>query len=172
MVVPGLSAGEKNVTVWYGGNMIYRPSENSTAFDVLKLKPAVDVVAPRITVGEDGVITVKVPKDATGTITIEIEGKRYTAEIEDGEAVFIIPGLKVGVHDIIAFYSGDDKYLPANATGEIEVDPIKNETNETNRTVRHPGGIALSDYPTGNPIWIVMCVLLSICTIKLRRFKR
>ena len=172
LIVPGLSAGEKNVTVWYGGSMFYLPSENSTAFDVLKFKPEIDIVAPAITVGEDGVITVKVPKDATGTITIEIKGKRYTAEIEDGEAVFIIPGLKVGVHDIIAFYSGDDKYLPANATGEIEVDPIKNETNETNRTVRHLGGIVLSDYPTGNPILVILLAILSVGSIRIRRFRK
>ena len=36
----------------------------------MKLKPTIDVFAPEITVGEDGVITVTVPDDATGTIIV------------------------------------------------------------------------------------------------------
>ena len=169
LVVPGLGAGTVNVTVWYEGNTYYLPSENTTDFDVLKVEPPVDIDAPEITVGEDGVITVTVPEDATGTITIEIDGERYTAEIENGKAVFIVPGLKVGVHDIVAFYSGDEKYLPANVTGEIKVNPVDNKTNGT---VKHHGGIALSDYPTGNPIFVLLFILLAIGSIRIRRLKK
>ena len=62
--------------------------------------------------GEDGKITVTVtlPKDATGKVTIEIDGKNYTSQIKDGKAVFTVSGLKVGKHSIKIFYTGDDKY--------------------------------------------------------------
>ena len=170
LVVPDLAAGEKNVTVWYNGNELYYPSENSTVFNVLKLKPPVDIEAPEITVGEDGVITVTVPDDATGTITIEIEGKRYTAPVEDGQAVFYIPGLKVGVHDITAFYSGDDKYLPANSTGEIKVNP-KEEPIHHNDTPKK-STIENKMHETGNPIMALIAVLISICLVQVRRFKK
>lgn len=176
LIVPGLKVGTKNVTVVYNGNVVYRPSENSTTFKVLKLVPPIDVTAPDITVGDDGIITVKVPKDATGTITIEIEGKRYTQPIVDGVAVFIIPGLKVGIHDIKAFYSGDDVYLPANTTGSIKVKPIKNETPPKNETERHyyttGSGVLLSDYPTANPILVLILALLAIGSTQLRRLKK
>ncbi len=173
--VPSLKAGKKLVTVEYNGTILYRPSENSTTFNVLKLKPTIDVFAPEITVGDDGVITVIVPKDATGTITIEIEGRRYYAPIENGKAVFIVPGLKVGKHLIKVYYSGDGKYLSANTTGSIKVKPLKeNKTdNKTTTSTKHShGGVSLDQYPTGNPIWMIVCVLLSICTIQLRRFKK
>ena len=175
LVVPGLKAGKKLVTVEYNGTILYRPSENSTTFNVLKLKPTIDVFAPEITVGDDGVITVIVPKDATGTITIEIEGKRYSAPIENGKAVFIVPGLKAGLHLIKVYYSGDGKYLSANTTGLIKVKPLKeNKTdNKTTTSTKYShGGVSLDQYPTANPIWIIVCVLLSICTIQLRRFKK
>ena len=171
LVVSGLKAGTKNVTVEYNGTILYRPSENSTTFDVLKLKPPVDIEAPEITVGEDGEIIVYVPDDATGTITIEIEGKRYTADIEDGMAIFIVPGLKVGVHDIVAYYSGDDKYLPASTTGSIKVNPLKKNDTDNGTTV-HYGGIWLSEYPTGNPIIALLLVIISIGFVKSRRFKK
>ncbi|WP_295112191.1 Ig-like domain repeat protein [uncultured Methanobrevibacter sp.] len=175
LVVSGLKAGKKLVTVEYNGTILYRPSENSTTFNVLKLKPTIDVFAPEITVGDDGVITVIVPKDATGTITIEIEGRRYSAPIENGKAVFIVPGLKVGKHLIKVYYSGDGKYLSANTTGLIKVKPLKeNKTdNKTTTSTKYShGGVSLDQYPTGNPIWMIVCVLLSICTIQLRRFKK
>ena len=175
LVVSGLKAGKKLVTVEYNGTILYRPSENSTTFNVLKLKPTIDVFAPEITVGDDGVITVIVPKDATGTITIEIEGRRYSAPIENGKAVFIVPGLKVGKHLIKVYYSGDGKYLSANTTGSIKVKPLKeNKTdNKTTTSTKYShGGVSLDQYPTGNPIWMIVCVLLSICTIQLRRFKK
>ncbi len=175
LVVSGLKAGKKLVTVEYNGTILYRPSENSTTFNVLKLKPTIDVFAPEITVGDDGVITVIVPKDATGTITIEIEGRRYSAPIENGKAVFIVPGLKVGKHLIKVYYSGDGKYLSANTTGSIKVKPLKeNKTdNKTTTSTKYShGGVSLNQYPTGNPIWMIVCVLLSICTIQLRRFKK
>lgn len=169
LTVPGLSAGTKNVTVWYGGNDLYLPSENATAFDVLKIKPPVDIYAPEITVGEDGVITVTVPDDATGTITIEIEGKRYTADIENGKAVFVVPDLEVGVHDIIAFYSGDDKYLPANGTGEIKVNP---KDEPVNPDEPKKSTIENKMLPTGNPIMALIVVLMSLCVVQIRRFKK
>ena len=172
LTVPGLNAGKKSVTVWYGGKGYYLPSENSTTFKVLKLNPPVDIVAPDITVGEDGVITVHVPKDATGTITIEIEGKKYTAEIKNGKAVFVVPGLKVGVHDIKAYYSGDDKYLPSNSTGAIKVNPRNNETNNTVKH-HHYDGVLLSDYPTGNPIAVLLIIILTLGSCPLiRKFKK
>ena len=166
LIVSGLKAGLKDVKVEYNGSIVYRPSENSTTFNVLKLKPPVDVFAPEITVGEDGVITVTVPDDATGTITIEIEGKKYTAEIKDGKAIFIVPGLKVGIHEIKAYYSGDDKYLPANTTGSIKVNPTDEPDVPKKSTIDN------KLYPTGNPIMALIVVLMSLGFVQLRRFKK
>ena len=168
LIVPDLKAGQKDVHVYYNGTEKYLPSENSTSFNVLKLTPPVNIDAPEIYIGEDGVITVTVPNDATGTITIEIEGERYAAEIKDGKAIFIVPGLQLGVHDIKVHYSGDDKYLPANATGAIKVNPKHNQTD----IPEHHDGIILSDYPTGNPLFVLLLVILAIGSVQLRKFKK
>ena len=175
LTVPGLNVGVKSVTVWYGGYVKYLPSENATTFNVLKLTPPIDVDAFDINVGKDGIITVTVPYDATGYVTIEVEGKRFTSKIKDGKAVFVVSGLKVGEHDIKVYYSGDDKYLPVNVTGEINVNPIKkgnNETNQSNGTVEYHGGIVLSDYPTGNPILMILLAALLIGSAKIRKIRR
>ncbi|MBQ9025751.1 MAG: DUF11 domain-containing protein [Methanobrevibacter sp.] len=170
LIVSDLKVGQKDVHVYYNGTEKYLPSENSTTFNVLKFIPEVNIDAPEIYIGEDGVITVTVPDDATGTITIEIEGERYTAEIKDGKAVFIVPGLQLGNHDIKVHYSGDDKYLPADVDGVIKVNP--KEDNQTKVSVKHPDGINLSDYPTGNPIFAVLLILITLGVTQVRRFKK
>ena len=175
VIVSGLPVGLKDVYVRYNGDILYRPSENTTTFNVLKLTPPISIDAPDITVGENGTITVTVPSDATGTITIEIDGKTYTQEVVNGTAVFVVPGLKEGTYEIRAYYSGDDKYLPVNATGSIKVNPEKGNStieNVTDEGVTHNGGSSLERYATGNPIFILLMVLLSVFSIPLRRFRK
>jgi len=169
LTVPGLNVGKKNVTVWYKGNKYYLPSENTTTFKVLKVRPPVDISAPDITVGEDGKITVKVPSDAKGTITIEIEGKQYTADVKDGKAVFVVSNLTEGGHDIKVHYSGDEKYRSVNTTGSINVNPVGENKTDGNSSYE---GICLSDYPTGNPIFVLLLIILAIGSNHLRRIKK
>ena len=157
--------------VRYNGDILYRPSENTTTFNVLKLKPPIDVDAPDIEVGEDGKITVKVPKNATGKITIKVNGKTYTSKVKNGKAVFIVPGLKVGTHKIMAYYTGDDMYLPANTTGKIKVTPKEIDKKDTGN---YGNGISkgLSKHKTGNPIFLLLLVVLAIGSAQIRRFKK
>ena len=172
--IPGLKAGKYTVDAIYSGDEKYLPTSGIKAFKVSKVKPDITIDAPDITVGKDGKVTVTVPDDATGIITIEIDGKRYSAPVKDGKAIFIIPNLKVGKHDIKAFYSGDDKYISTNATGSIKVNPLKdNKThNKTSVPLRHSRGVSLDQYPTGNPIAIIVFMLLSVCIIPVRKFKK
>ena len=100
----------------YSGDEKYLPTDSLDTFKVSKLKPDISINALDIAVGDNGVIEVTVSKDVTGTITIEIEGKRFPQTIRNGKVVFIVPGLKVGVHDIKVYYLGDDKYLEGNTT--------------------------------------------------------
>ena len=170
ITVPGLKAGLKHVYVKYNGDILYRVSENTTTFKVLKHKPPIDVVAPDIKVGEDGKITVTVPKDAKGTVTIKVNGKTYTKPVRNGKAVFIIPGLKAGTHSIRAYYSGDDRYLSASAVGKIKV-----ASDGEKDTIKHNAKSAegtLQKHATGNPIFMLIVIILALCTIPLRRFRK
>ena len=174
LTVSGLKAGLKHVHVKFAGDILYRSSENTTTFQVLKYKPPVHVHAPTIEVGQNGKITVTVLDDAIGTITIEVNGKTYTQTIKDGKAVFIVPGLEVGVHQIRAYYSGNDKYFPADAIGKIRVTPKDDVANASEH--HHDDGdaepVGLERHATGNPIFALLAVMLALCAIPIRRFKK
>ena len=156
-MIPGLKAGQYPVVATYSGDDKYLPSNTAGKFNVLKTKPDISVDSPDINVGEDGTVTVMLPEDATGTVTIVIEGKTYISKVENGVAIFIVPGLNVGEHDIKVYYSGDDKYLPINTTGDINVLPVDNPDNHT--SIKHDD-IGLVKYPTGNSIALLFVVML------------
>ena len=56
-------------------------------------------------------VSITLPDDATGNLTVYIDGKLYNAvKITNGEASIAISGLSVGDHIIQAGYIGDGKY--------------------------------------------------------------
>ena len=65
--------------------------------------------------GENAVVTVNVPADATGNITIELNGGAYALTVLNGQAVFNVGALNAGTYTVIATYSGDEKYAEAQA---------------------------------------------------------
>ena len=121
---------------------------------------------------------VRVPKDAIGTITITVDGKKYTEKVKDGKAVFVIPGLIKGDWEVDASYSGDKKYEANDTITDIlvycpDIQDNRTENNTDNESVSQvKDGITLSDYPTGNPILIILLILIALGIIRVRRFKR
>ena len=73
--------------------------------------------------GENTTITVCVPSDATGNITVSVDGKNYTVKIENGTAKTTISPLSLGQHNITTTYNGDDKYLPNSVNKTLDVIP-------------------------------------------------
>ncbi|WP_458406325.1 Ig-like domain repeat protein, partial [Methanobrevibacter sp.] len=168
--IPGLKAGKYTVKATYGGDEKYLPGNATAKFTVSKVDPEIKTDAPTIKEGEDGKITVILPEDATGKVTIEVDGKKYTADVKDGKAVFNIPGLDVGKHHIKVYYSGDDKYNAAEVDGgDIEVLP----NNESDHQEHTDGGnvVHLETYATGNPILVLLLAFVFLGFIPLRRKK-
>ena len=167
--IPGLKAGKYNVKVHYSGDGKYSPRNTSAKFTVSKVKPDINTVAPPVKEGKDAKIIVKVPKDATGTVTIVVDGKKYTAPVKDGKAVFNVPGLKEGKYHIKVYYSGDDKYASAVSDAELEV-THNNDSGHKQKANGH-NGIDLESKKTGNPILVLLLVFVFLGFIPLRRKK-
>ena len=175
-VISGLKAGTKEVSVKYSGDDKYRSSKNSTTFNVRKYHPPIDSTTHDIKYGKDEIIVVHLPDDATGKVTITVDGNRYTAKVEDGKATFKIPGLKPGRYDVKVHYSGNGKYYSAKTDNTFKVTkkahPKNNDTNNTNNTHKIHRGIDLAEHPTGNPIIYIILALMAIFSVPIRRFKK
>ena len=123
-VIGGLKAGTYDVFVKYIGDNNYNSAQNTTKFTVLKISDYnMDVTVPEFKEGVNSSVGVDLPKDAEGTVTVEIEGKKYTANLINGTAKVNIPGLGVGDYNITTTYSGDAKYVSMTKKGNITVIP-------------------------------------------------
>ena len=176
IVIPELPSGNYKVTINYEGDNKFLPSKTTTSFTVKGGKQSsISIIADDIVEGEDAIITVKVPERATGEVTITIDGKKYTNVVKDGKVVFVVPGLTKGKYVIKAHYSGDGSYKSVDDIGSITVKA--NETHHGGHGKNHHAsakeGLSLTDYPTNNPLWLLLLALLAIGSNQIRRrFKK
>ena len=91
---------------------------------VSKANPDLTVGALNITVGDLEIITVTGPKDATGLITLTLNGIDYILPIYNGEAKFYFQDLAYGTYDVSASYSGDNHYVAAENSTVFKVDKV------------------------------------------------
>ena len=122
--ISGLKADDYTVTVKYSGDNNYNEATADAEFSVSKISDYnMDISVPEIKEGVNSTIGVDLPKDATGTVTVEIDGKKYTANVIDGTANVIVFGLSAGDYNITTVYSGDAKYDSMTKKGNITVIP-------------------------------------------------
>jgi uncharacterized protein YdeI (BOF family) len=173
VIVPKLAAGKYTAKVTYVGDDKYEGTSTTVSFNVAKAKSSISATGDEITVGEDATVTIKLPADATGIVTVTIDGKTYTANVFNGKAIVSIPGLSAGTYKATVVYSGDENYDSTTTVTYVVVNDNNNGTNgngsnEITLDVSE-GGVSLSDYPTGNPLWILLLVLLTIGSNEIRR---
>lgn len=174
IVLPDLKAGKYNAIVSYDGDDNYLPDNTTTDFVVTKYESKVDAIGDEIHQGEDGNIVIDVPKDAKGTVTIKVDGRTFTAKVKDGKAVFKVPGLTKGTYQVDVYFSGDAKYKPSHSKTEIivkhEEPPVPDDGGFNHASAQM--GISLSSYATGNPILVLLLIVLAIGTTQIRRFRK
>ncbi len=137
VVLTGLTAGITTVPVTYSGDDKYNPIETSVNVTVNshpvppKEDLNVSVAADSITAGEDAFIVVNGLADATGNVSAVVNGKTYTAPINDGKATITVPGLTENATALIR-YPGDDKYNNFTESVDIVVNPKPKENATMN----------------------------------------
>ncbi len=122
ITIPPLEVGEYNITITYSGDDKYTSTFNKTVVVSRDGKYSMDVTIPdEVKTGEDSTISIDFPEDATGNVTVTIDGQKYTGKVENGSVEITVPGLPVGEYDVTIDYSGDDKYLPGSVNKTLEV---------------------------------------------------
>ena len=127
--VENLTAGEHEITVAYEGNY---PSYTSTqSVNVAKGIPESKVNAPEsITAGSAISLPITLPGDANGILLVDVDGKKYYADVVNGTANVDIAGLTAGDKVLTYKYLGDDKYAPFTANTTLKVtEPAKTPAN-------------------------------------------
>ncbi len=100
-----LSMGEHEISAVYSGDKKYAASGSSS--DVV-VTPDIGV-PDELTTG-DNVVSIDLPSDAGGNLTVNVDGNEITVPVVNGAASVPISNLTAGQHDISVKYSGDGKY--------------------------------------------------------------
>ena len=119
-----MAQGNYTAEVIYLENDMYLESSTSTSFEVSKvdLKPNetnVDIKDEQN--GSANNVEITLPEDATGTITVNVDGVNYTYPAHGGLNNISIDGLPMGDHNVTVTYSGDDKYDNFTISKEVNV---------------------------------------------------
>ena len=131
IIIPGL----KETTaayVNYAGDETYNPT--STSVDIIvnpspeptKKNLTIHASAEPIVVGEDATVVVAGLENATGNVSIIVNGKTYISPIKNGETTVSIPGLTENVTAYVN-YPGDKTYNSASTAVNITVNPKAKE---------------------------------------------
>ena len=124
LTLAGLASGSYDVVAKFNGDDKYLASEDSAKFNVTKLASTIDIAVDNIKVGEDAVIGVALPEDATGEVIISVNGKNYTVMTKYGMASVTISDLANGTYSVDAFYNGDDIYAPIKNSTAFTVSKV------------------------------------------------
>ena len=124
LTLSGLASGSYDVVAKFNGDDKYLASEDSAKFNVTKLASTIDIAVDNIKVGEDAVISVALPEDATGEVIISVNGKNYTVMTKYGMASVTISDLANGTYSVDVFYNGDDIYAPIKNSTAFTVSKV------------------------------------------------
>lgn len=116
-----LPVGLYNFSATWAGNDNYNGTDISGGFKVNKIDPALVVDVKDIKVGENATISVNLDSDATGNVTITLDNQNYTVAINEGQAIKVMGGLKVGDYNVAVKYGGDNNYNAVNVNATFTV---------------------------------------------------
>ena len=122
MVKP--TAGKYDVTVNYGGAVNFNNDTVDTEFIVSKINSNMTIGVTAVDNGGKATVNVTVNAEATGTVTITIDGKDYVIGIVDGKATLMVSDLAVGNYTATVKYAGDVNFIGDNATANFTIEAV------------------------------------------------
>ena len=129
IIIPDLIAGIYPVPVKYSGDNKYNGAKGDINVTVNKADATIGIDAPSITEGDNAIVTVTLPGDATGRVTVGNE----VVTVKEGTASVVLTGLTAGITTVPVTYSGDDKYNPIETSVNVTVNshpvPPKEDLN-------------------------------------------
>ena len=128
--VPVIKSGPLTVKASYKGDNKYIGSDKTVTFTASKMNSTIEATDAKIKVGEAAVITVTLPEDATGNVTVNVNGQDYsTTDIKNGVAEVTVPNLDADEYVAAVSYSGNDKYNGNTTAVSIIVEKLNATLN-------------------------------------------
>ena len=132
--LPDLIEGSYEYNITYSGDEKYASFKTNAS---VTIKSKVNEFNVDSNPSDNTQIIVNLPKDATGNVTIVINGDNYTFDIEDGNVTIELPGLPSGIYNYTLIYSGDEKYDRIVTNNSIMVKNVVPTIESENMTINY-----------------------------------
>lgn len=86
-------------------------------------RPEMNVSVSDSFAGDVNPVTIALPANATGEVTVTVNNKKYTADLENGAATIATDGLEAGEYTAVVDYAGDSNYTPTTKSATFTVNP-------------------------------------------------
>jgi len=133
--IVAVGEGKATITVSFTGDDKYAAAENRTIkVTVVQRGADMNVTVPNaVKVGDNFNVTVALPEDAEGNVTVKVDGKEVaTVPVENGAVCIPLENLNPGAHLIETSYSGDGKYVSAS---DAKAMLVENETQPEDNNI-------------------------------------
>ena len=122
--IGGLELGNYTVVAYFDGNNNFIDDNDYATFKVTKVE-TIDVIdIPETMDDMENNFVIDLPSDATGTVTIAINGTESHAEVINGKVNITLPDLANGDYEYTITYSGDDKYSSFSKEGTLKINKV------------------------------------------------
>ncbi len=120
--IKNITRGDYIIKAVYNGDDKYLESQSSTKIEVDNLNASMLIEAADIIYGESAVIIVRLNDNATGNVTVTVDGKSNSSGVVNGQSVIILSGLEAGANkNITVFYTGDDTYFNKTESADFTI---------------------------------------------------
>ena len=133
--INNIAKGDYLVEAIYNGDDKYLPSSDSVQFSVGKMNSTISAHVENINYGQNATVDVTINSDATGNVTVYIDGKSYNGTINGGYATVKINGLTAGNKNVTVVYNGDENYLPSSDSTNFTINKINASFSVTANSV-------------------------------------
>ncbi|WP_406537217.1 Ig-like domain repeat protein [Methanobrevibacter sp.] len=128
LALENLQAGEYPVPVVFAGDDSFNEAYFIDGFKVNRLETPVNnntVILDDAKESKAPSYSINLPSDATGNLTVMVNGETYTAQLVNGTANVAPSDLPAGDYEVTISYSGDSKYAPfvTKSNTTVIVDP-------------------------------------------------
>ena len=134
--------GNYTVSMNYSGDNVYLDCVNSTDIELIKINPDINITVTDINVTDTDalVVSIVLPGDATGNVTVTIGNITETIDINsstvrgmNGILVMSIlnDNMSAGTYPVTVTYNGDDKYYPSTDEGILNIYKLNLTTDIT-----------------------------------------
>ena len=119
------ATGDYVVDILYSGDKNYESDMATKEYTISKAETSMSAKQIAFEEGNPSTIEVTLPNVDSGIVLVDVSGKKFYGDINNGKATIVLEGLSKGNYTANIKFFGDEKYKEATTTADVNVSESK-----------------------------------------------